>query len=140
MDARLYRHARGNGTFIAPLNVKKKWGNDVVYGGIFLLRDFDYYIRTLDAYHICSLSTLLKNHSRDLHHRLLTSITPITFSTVNDFCSLQYEEHSPIKSHVYWGNPTHPKINQRLHSQARPNRITDGVEKEHFNALLKEVL
>lgn len=140
MKGRLYTHFNHNArTFASNQANKKKWGNDVVYGGIFVLRDFDFYIRQLDAYHICSLSTLRKNHLHDLHHRVNCDVTPITFSDAEEFCSLRYQEKEPLEICTYLGNPNHPKINQRLHG-ARPYRIVDGVDAPHFTQLIREVL
>lgn len=136
MEGKLYRHFRKKGTFVVP-NHKHVWGNDVVYGALFVLNDFHYYIRTLDAYQGCSLSSLMRNHTYDIHHRIKTDITPITFSSVEDFCTLRYNEKQPIRAYAYVGNPNHPKLKHQLQSRSR---ILDGLDKEHYKELLREVL
>lgn len=137
---KLFRHMRHNSTFVHVGDTKSVWGNDVVYGGIFLLRDFDFYIRTLDAYHLCSRSTLMRNHGNDLHHRVALAATPIVFHSMEDFCSLKYEERESIDVITYIGNPTNPKIIQRLRKRSRPQRIVQGVDRVHYKNLLGEVL
>ena len=135
-QGKLYTHMRKNSSFL--LEDKKTWGNDVVYGGLFLLRDDDFYIRSLDAYNVCSLSTLRKNHVLDVHHRKEVVITPIAFKTREQFVSLQYLEGESITAYTYTANPNHPKITQRLRS-SRQHRIVQGVDKQHFNNLIREV-
>lgn len=137
IKGKMYKHFRNNGSFV--LESKKKWGNDVVYGGIFLLKDFDFYIRILDAYQLCSLSSLYRNHKLDIHHRITTEATPISFSTVDEFERLMYKEREAIRVQTYVGNPNHPKIKQRLNKTVS-YRIYDGIDKKHFRELIREVL
>lgn len=126
IEGKLYRHYRNDGTFILQ-DSGKEWGNSVVYGAIFALPDFDFYIRLLDSYHQCSQSALARNHSRDVHHRHITQATPIAFSTFEDFTHLKYRERSPFDVHVYLGNKTHPKITQRL-TKTHSYRLVSGVD------------
>jgi hypothetical protein len=139
VEGRLYHHYQNKGTFVVQ-NAKQRWGNDVVYGGLFLLHDFHYYIRTLDAYQGCSLSALMRNHSADLHHRHTLSITPITFSTMEEFCTLRYEEAEPILAHCYVGNLTQPKLTHQVHKRRMETRIVQGVDVPSYTELLREVL
>lgn len=139
MEGKMYRFAHSKGTFVVQ-DAKQRWGNDVVYGALFLVNDFHFYIRTLDAYQGCSLSMLGKNHSNDLQHRVHVPITPITFSTRDEFLSLRYKEKESIEALAYVGNLKHPKITQRVYSDVRPYRIIQGIDKPHFVPLLREVL
>jgi hypothetical protein len=135
IEGKLYKHFRNNGSFVLP-NVKRK--GSVVYGAIFLLRDFDFYIRLLDAYYMCSYSTLHTNHRRDIHHREIVQATPIAFSDLDSFSRLLYKEKENVATNVYYGNRTHPKINQRLNLDAR-YRIIDGVSAKQFTEIYREV-
>lgn len=112
----------------------------MVYGALFVLNDFHFHIRSLDAYYSCSLSTLLRNHTYDLHHREVVQATPITFSSQEEFCSLRYKEKQNIRAYAYLGNPTHPNIIKRTSSHISGSRITDGLDKTHYKELLREVL
>jgi hypothetical protein len=140
IDGRMYQHVQNKGTFVVQQGAKKPWGNDVVYGALFLLNDFHFHIRSLDAYHSCSLSALGRNHTYDLHHRELVSTTPITFPDEEHFCSLKYKERENQRAFVYVGNPTHPNIIKRTSSRISGVRIVDGLDKTHYKELLREVL
>lgn len=137
MQGKLYTHYKKVSTFATQLG-RRKYTNDVVYGALFVLRDFHFYIRTIDAYMGCSQSTLLKNHTYDLHHRILTPITPITFKDIEEFVTLRYRESSPLNAYTYIGNLKHAKLANRL--QDPHNRIVSGVAGEHFKELVSNVL
>lgn len=112
---------------------------DVVYGGLFLLRDADYYLRILDGYHLCSLSTLGRNHIKDEQHRITYEATPISFATLDELASLRYTEREPIHASVYVGNPYQTKIYQCLQARAR-RRVKFGIHHNPLTNLLREVL
>ena len=133
----MYKHFRNDGTFTLQ-NVGKAWGNDVVYGGIFALSDYDFYIRLLDSYHQCSLALLGVNHEKDVHHRHRVLATPIAFDSIDELERLKYREREPLTVNMYQGNLNHPKIKQRLDKTVN-YRIVDGVDK-HFIELIREVV
>lgn len=139
VEGKLYNHVQNKGTFVVPNN-GRRWGNDVVYGALFVCNDFHFYIRSLDAYFSCSKSALNRNHTYDLHHRVDTYSTPITFPDVESFCSLRYKEGQAIRTYAYVGNPTHPNIIKRTSSHISKTRIIDGLDKHSFKELLREVL
>ena len=136
-EGRMFKHFRSNSTFITPNNVKKAWGNSVVYGSIFLIDNFDYYAPILDAYHLCSMSTLQGNQRWDIHHRIKVNVNPIHFNTLDELASLKYKEGEPIEVETYIGNVDHPKINQRINN-SHSLRVIDGVN-PHFKSLFMEV-
>lgn len=138
-EGKMYKHFRNTGTFIMPVNNSKRWGNSVVYGGIFFCPDVDFYLRILDAYHLCSLSTLGKNHIRDLHHRIISHIIPIYFNTLEELSKLQYKEGDKLPTHTYVGNVKHPKIAKRMYKPFVSYRIKDGIDVKHFKNLYKEL-
>lgn len=138
IEAKMYKHFRNESSFTLPMKTSRRWGNYNVYGALFHVEDFDFYIRLLDAYHTCSISALLTNHKNDIHHRVKTNATPIYFNTLDDMGRLKYREKEPILSHVYVGNQNHGKIKRRLNSTVS-YRIIEGVDKKHFQELYKEV-
>lgn len=137
----MFTHQRSKETFVTNERVKnvKRFANDVVYGTVYVLSDFDYYIRNLDAYHMCSLSALRKNHQFDVHHRILTTVTPIYFSTIEELARIKYREGKPIDAHMYIGNIKHPKIRKRIYN-IRSYRVIDGVDAKHIKQRIREVL
>ena len=124
-------------TFLLPHTRKET--ADVVYGAIFLLHDADYYIRTLDAYHLCSLSVMRRNHVLDTQHRIESTATPIAFSSIDELARLLYTEGEPARVSVYVGNPHQPIIQKCLRTTVR-RRVTSGVDRYPLTNLLKEVL
>lgn len=130
----MYKQWNAKDTFIIQ-DEKQRWGNNIVYGGLFLLRDFHFYIRNLDALHTCSLSLLGRNHDLDMEHRKLLPVIPISFDDVEEFVSLRYKENESILANVYVGNPKHPKIQQRV---VKSRRISQGIN-DHYIHLIREV-
>jgi hypothetical protein len=139
IEGKMYHHSRKKGTFVVQHH-GQTWGNDVVYGALFLVNDFHFHIRALDAYQGCSYSALNRNHVYDLHHRITTHATPIYFQTKEEFSSLRYKEGEPLRVHAYVGNINHPNITKKLRSNHTGTRIREGLDKPNFIALLEEVL
>jgi len=138
-EGKMYKHFNNTGTFTVPINSNKRWGNSVVYGGIFFCPDMDFYLHILDAYHICSFNTLGKNHIKDLHHRITSYIIPIYFNTLEELSKLQYKEGDKIPAYMYVGNVKHPKIAKRIYKPFVSYRIEDGIDVKHFKNLYKEL-
>lgn len=132
----MYSHYAKRSTFV--LRGGKVWGNSVVYGVLFHLRDSDFYLRLLDSYHACSMSSLYKNHVLDLHHRLYDFVTPISFNNVDELERLMYKEREEVKAMFYVGNPKHNNITRRLHRR-NSYRVLDGIMPQQYNEIYKEV-
>lgn len=125
-------------TIIKNNEVYRKRGNDRVYGGIFLIKhSSSYYIRVLDAYHICSLSRLYKNHPLDLYHRYKTLVTPIKFETLEEFATYKFIELDAIPCWTYYGNIEHQQISRQIKKRYR---IMEGVDKTNFKELTNKIL
>ena len=132
VKGRMYKHFRSNDSFIIPINTHRRWGNSVIYGSVFLCKDFDFYSRILDAYQMCSMSTMLRNHNRDIHHRVEVNVTPIYFDSIDDLSRLKYKEGEEIQAQTYIGNINHPKIIKRINQKKNSYRITDGIGTRTF--------
>lgn len=139
VDGKMYTHYSDNGVFTIPLGNDKDWGNTKVYGALFLLNDYNYYISILDGYHACSMSNLKRNHKMDLHHRVLTKVTPIYFNSIDDLSRLKYSEGSDIDAIIYVGNLDHSKIYKRF-LITQSNRIVDGILPIHYKKLYEGVV
>lgn len=138
-DGKFYPHFKNNGWFYIPLGRDTNWGNSKVYGAIYLVRDYFFYIGILDAYHACSKSNLTYNHIRDIHHRVDTLVTPITFNSLSELSSLKYKEKTDLTVVSYIGNIKHPKINRRF-STSENYRKVNGIYEEGFKNLFREVV
>lgn len=133
-EGRMYKHFRNESNFIIPVDALKRWGNEVIYGGLFLCKDFDFYARILDAYHVCSMSTLLRNHDLDIHHRVEVDVRPIYFKTLDELKRLKYREGESVQATTYMGNLKHHKISRRL-DKTVSYRIIDGIDKDNYKKL-----
>jgi len=138
IEGKTYRYFENKDNFVIPTDSNKKWGNSVVYGSLFLCKDFDFYGRILDSYHLCSMSTLLRNHINDINHRVEVNVTPIYFDTLDELERLKYREGKEIKAQTYLSNTNHPKIKRRI-SGVNTYRIYDGINAESFKELFWEV-
>ena len=136
IEAQMYTNVRNDG--VINIIQERTWGNNVTYGAVFLLDDFDYHIRTLDAHHLCSLSSLRRNHVLDTQHRVELHATPISFDTIDDLERLLYEEREPVLVQAYIGNLNHPRIHRRIKS-TRSERIIDNIMGAQFLELHREV-
>lgn len=139
--AKMYYQFGKKDTFIIANDdiPNKLWGNSVVYGAIFLLKDFDFYSRVLDGYHLCSQAVLGRNHVRDVQHRRITEIKPIFFNSIDELARLKYKESDePIEAQCYFGNLQHPKILRRIMASVKyQHRILDGVDPQNFKELFR---
>lgn len=137
---KMYSSYRSKNTFISVLDNIGLTRNYVVYGALFLCKDFDFYCRILDAYHLCSLSTLLRNHSYDEQHRIITPVTPIYFKTLDELKTLKYRESDDsINAQTYTANTKNPKIKQRMNTTFNSHRIISGIDAFNFKKLFWEV-
>ncbi len=139
-EGKMYAHLYRKGAFVVPPDVRNRWGNSVVYGGLFHCPDLWYYLRVLDAYMACSKTTLGMNHPRDMHHRIIKDVTPIRFNTLDELARLKYREGTqPFQAHTYEGNLQHPSVHRRVYANpARSYRIKSGIEVEHVQSLFEE--
>lgn len=136
VEGKMFKHYRNNNSFVLQ-DAKNPWGNKVVYGAIFHLRDSEFYLRILDAYYGCSLSSLRRNHDLDIEHRIQGIATQISFTSIDELERLKYTELSTVDVQLYVGNIKHPKINQRLNKR-NSYRMIDGCDTNYIN-LIREV-
>lgn len=135
-----YEHRYGpiRSNLIAVENdaVSRRWGNDKVFGGIFLLDYFNVTIRDLDGLYSCSKSRINKNNRNDLMHRKVIETTPIQFKSLDELSRHKYKRLEIIKTHAYLGNPFHRWISHRIKMERY--RVIDGVDKKHFKMLFEQ--
>jgi|SRR6185312_9140433 len=136
IEAQLYSNVRNEG--VVNVRQERKYKGNVAYGALFHLEDFHFHIRQLDAFHMCSLSALGRNHDLDTQHRIITDTTPIVFSSIDALERLQYEEKRVTKATAYIGNLKHPKLNRRIRN-TNSKRIKQNILVEPFLHLHREV-
>lgn len=139
IDAKMYTHYGRQSVFAVPYDHMGVWGNTKVYGALFVCKDMDFYIETLDAYHVCSRSKLYRNHIKDLHHRIEVEATLIYFDSLDTLARLKYEEGESFEAIAYFGNPYHPKIRIRF-GKTTSKRLNSGIYKRAFKKLFGRVV
>lgn len=130
-SGQLFTTPRRADTFVAK--GLRPHGNSVVYGGLYVLEDYHFHIRTIDAMYLCSRSALGQNHSLDTRHRIIDKCTPIQFDTLDELNRLQYKELEEIDVEMYVGNTNHPELTKRILRKRHYNhRIVNGVHEKYF--------
>lgn len=128
-----YKHYKR--TVIAVPNdaVKRKWGNDKVFGGIFLLDYYSVTIRTLDGLYGCSKARLGQNNRNDLMHRVSLPINTIEFNSLDELGRGIYVTKDTFIGEVYLGNIEHHLIRKRI--ETKRHRIIYGIDTKHFKKM-----
>ena len=109
-----------------------------VYGALYILDNAEIYLRTIDAYLICSKGLIGTNHKLDEFHRMKKLATPIHFKTIEDFLKLKYNESEPIPIFTYLANTENEFIKSKVNNSTN-NRETCGFDINNFiNLVLKE--
>lgn len=141
VEGMLFKHYQHNQSSFLLLESGFNWGNSVVYGALYHINDYNYYIRQLDGYMRCSLSSISSNHKLDLHHRCSTEMTPIQFDTLDELDMLLYTEtDEKFNVDVYVANLQHPDIKSKFgkRSYRYTNRLTNGIDAKSFIDLFDE--
>ncbi len=138
INAKMYHYKEHRDTLIALDNnhISRQWGNDKVFGGVFLLDYYNVTIRTLDGLYGCSKARLNKNNNNDLMHRIKVPVTLITFDSLEDLAVMKYKERKVILADTYLGNPNHQWIRHRIKMQRY--RVIDGVDKQNFKKMFEQ--
>ena len=114
-------------TFVVELEDVKTWGNNVVYGAVYLVQDWEYFIDVLDAYHCCSKKRLHKNHKLDLMHRKTITATLINFDSFTSLEVLKYKEVGTVQTDAYFANMEHNRILKSIYHPERRKRLSSGI-------------
>lgn len=131
-EGRIYAH-KGNTYLLPP--VANQWRGKNVFGSLFHIR-YDFNVRLLDAYNMCTKSTLTINHKSDINHRVEIDVTPIHFNEIDDFCRHRYEFGNSLKAETYFANEEHPYFA----TLTLPHkRVVDGLDKCAFVNVFKHV-
>lgn len=142
VEGMLFKHYSHNQSTFLILESGYRWGNTVVYGALYHIDDYHFYVRQLDGYMRCSLSSINSNHRLDLHHRVKAIVTPIRFNSLDELDLLLYtEDDEQFEVDVYIGNPKHPNVKTKLnrqHSYKESFRVSNGVDALSFIKLYEE--
>lgn len=124
LHAKMYNQ-RGD-TFCAETS-NKAFGNSVVYGTLYHIKNFEHFKLALDAYHDCSLSLIGREHVLDLQKRVERDIILINPRDTDSLLNLDYMEKTTVKSHVYLANTTHQTISKKINCTNSVYRVQSGL-------------
>ena len=85
-----------------------------VYGGIYLMSDFEEYSNALYSFYNCSFKYVNKITEQDLYIPSLYSIKPIKFNTLDDIDNCTYSKLDNIEGLVMLGNQNNQLVKNQL--------------------------
>lgn len=142
VEGMLYKHYQHNQSTFLLLDSGYSYGSNVVYGALYHIEDYHFYVRQLDGFMRCSLASISSNHKLDLNHRVKTYITPIRFDSLDALDLLLYtEDNENFEVDVYVANLNHPDIKAKLRKRSykNSNRVGNGVDAKSLIELYEEV-
>lgn len=142
-DATLIRNSKqtrqkDTGFMIEKEQYKVKKTN-IVYGGLFYCKNFEFYGRIIDGLNYCNYSLLGFNHPLDRVYRKEIKVKIIRFDTLKDLAYLRYTEGTEVEAIAYFGNINHPKIKNKVFNKMNSFVMKDGMFANHFKELFMEV-
>lgn len=117
--------------FVIPSNTI-----EVVYGGIFLLKDAEFHEKKLNAYYHNSRSFGGNTLRTDLYDYAECAVKPIKFMSLNDLKTYKYDVGEEIMCGVYVGNMSNKRV--RYNVEHRPYYKSPKVDKESFITMINE--
>ena len=110
--------------------------NTHVYGGLFVINDFEEYQQAFYSYYNSSIPYTGNIMQEDLYVPSTFDATPIRFRTMEEFELCKYERLGSASALVFLGNKENEKIK---HSLARKYyRHTTGIDVPNFLQMIKE--
>lgn len=135
-DVKMYQLDIENVTVVKYDDVTQGYGNNKVYGAIYMLNDREY-LRYINAYMLCSNSVLGGNHKYDTNHLYKMEATVISFDTLDQLARLRYNIISKVEVFTYLGNIEKEEVTNRVR-QSRYRIASGMLEDSFFNEWLKE--
>lgn len=125
--------------FIIPPSTQKhiKNVNDYVYGGIFVINDYEEYERSLYSFYNSSIAYLGKSIQEDLYIPEKIQITPIKFKTLQELEECRYTSLEPFEGLTMMANQENKKIQNSI-SHGRYYRRVSGFDVPNFLTMLME--
>lgn len=107
----------------------------LVYGGIFLLKDYEHNRYKLHAYYNNSMPYTDCTLIEDLYEMRTVNVIPISFGSLKDLESGKYKKGNPVECFAFFGNPVNKQIQ---YNAARRYYKLKGVDKDSFIKLIRE--
>jgi hypothetical protein len=115
---------------------RSQW-NTFVYGGIFVMNDFDEYERALYSYYNSSIPYVGEIMQEDLYYPKICTVTPIAFSTLQELEECRYQSLSDVDMLVMLANESNQKVQNSL-KHGRYYRRNSGIDVPNFLTMVME--
>jgi hypothetical protein len=123
---------------IPPVYEKsKRQYNTFIYGGVFVINDFQEYERALASYYNCSIPYLGEIIQEDLYYSQKVTITPIKFKTLQELEECSYTSLSDIEGITFLGNQSNSKVQKSL-KYGTYYRRASGIDVPNFLTMITE--
>ena len=107
----------------------------LIYGGIFLLKDYEHNRYKLHTYYNNSIPYTDCILIEDLYEMRNVNVVPISFGSLKDLESGKYKKGNSIECFSFFGNPVNKQIQ---YNTARRYYKLKGVDGDSFIKLIRE--
>lgn len=125
--------------FVIPpetVQYKRQW-NTFVYGGIFVMNDFEEYERAMNSYYNSSISYTGEIMQGDLFYLQKLPVTPIVFRSLQELEECRYQSLDEVSAFIYLANQENSKVQNSL-KRGRYYRRSSGIDVPNFLTMVME--
>lgn len=115
---------------------KRQW-NTFVYGGIFVMNDFEEYERAMNSYYNSSISYTGEIMQGDLFYLQKLPVTPIVFRSLQELEECRYQSLDEVSAFIYLANQENSKVQNSL-KRGRYYRRSSGIDVPNFLTMVME--
>ena len=117
--------------FATPIN-----GIHVVFGGIFLLKNYERDVYKIHTYYDNSMMFLGNTMKEDLYDFVEIAVTPIKFNSIDDIKTCNYKIGNDVMCGTFIGNQANERISYNI--KQKLYRMP-AMDKESYIQLIKEI-
>lgn len=140
LQASLYwLYDKGRRYYVLPPNnkFKSRIHRSFVYGGIFVINDFEEYNRAFYSYYNCSIPYTDEVMQEDLFIPRSFIVEPIAFNSLEQIKNCSCHRLDKIKALVMFGNEDNKRIEHNM--KDKHHKHTLGIDMPNFLTMIKEV-
>lgn len=128
---KLYHYRK---SFVASSHecTRRTWGNDKVYGAVYQIPKEN--VTLLDAFYYYFPSQ--KETQNNLRDKKIDNVTLFSINSLDDLLSYRLKVHNVVSCALYVANVNDKRFIRHIRSKRYRN--VEGIDKYHYNTLLKE--
>lgn len=111
--------------------------NTYIYGGIYIIEDYDEYKNALFAFYNSGYGLTNVITDMDMYVPVTTKVTPISFTSLEEFDKCLYKTSTPIRIMTMFGNEVNPTIQKSI-TKGGYYRHMRGIDAVSFLASLEK--